>query len=58
MEIFRPRLGVIIGRSDSFREFDRQKLASGTADIEIAPYDDIVRHAQRRLALLRGAPRR
>lgn len=59
MDIYRPRLGVVIGRSDSFRgEFQRQKLASEASDIELVTYDDIVRHAGRRLAILEQAGRK
>jgi hypothetical protein len=56
MEIYRPRLGVVIGRSDSFAdEFDRQKLVSHCPDVEIATYDDVMRYAERRLTMLRQA---
>ena len=59
MEIFHPRLGVIIGTSHDFRTvLERQKLASRYPDIEVVTYDDIVRHAQRRLLLVQGATRR
>jgi len=59
MEIYRPRLGMVIGRSEYFQdEFDRQRLASQNPDVEIVTYDDILRHAQRRLALVKDATRR
>ncbi|MCP4677928.1 MAG: DUF4263 domain-containing protein [Deltaproteobacteria bacterium] len=58
MEIYRPRLGVVIGSSTDFRTaFERQKLASTVQDIDIVTYDDIVKNAQRRLSLVRAAIR-
>ena len=56
MEIYRPRLGVVIGSSAEFESsFQRQKLASRYPDIEVATYDDILAHARRRLALVKSA---
>jgi Domain of unknown function (DUF4263) len=56
MEIFRPRLGVIIGSSQDFRSaFERQKVVSRYPDIEVVTYDDIVKYAQRRMLLIRKA---
>ncbi len=56
MEIYRPRLGVVIGSSAEFESsFQRQKLASRYPDIEVATYDDILAHAHRRLALVKSA---
>jgi hypothetical protein len=56
MEIYRPRLGVIIGTSQDFRSVvERQKIASRYPDIEVVTYDDIVKHAQRRLLLVKKA---
>jgi hypothetical protein len=53
MEVYRPRLGVIIGTSREFRSFiERQKLASRYPDIEVVTYDDIIRHAKRRMLLI------
>jgi hypothetical protein len=50
MEIFRPRLAVVIGRSADFRcAFDRQKLAARTSDIDVVTYDDVVACARRRM---------
>ena len=50
MEVFRPRLGVIIGRSSDFRcALDRQKLNSLTPDVEVLTYDDVLAFAKRRL---------
>jgi len=55
MEIFRPRLAVVIGRSADFKcEIDRQKLAARTADIEVCTVDDFVEYAKRRLITIRG----
>lgn len=54
IEIFRPRLGVIIGTSQDFRsELERQRLAAQYPDVEVVTYDDIVKYAERRLLLLR-----
>lgn len=50
MEIFRPRLAVVIGRSADFKcAIDRQKLAARTSDIDVVTYDDIVACARRRM---------
>jgi len=55
MEIFRPRLAVVVGRSAEFKcGIDRQKLVSRAADIEVVPYDDFVAYAKRRLVTIRG----
>jgi len=55
MEIFRPHLAVVIGRSADFKcEFDRQKLDARTTDIEVLTYDDIAAYAKRRLVPIRG----
>jgi hypothetical protein len=56
MEIYRPRMGVIIGSNQDFRSVvERQKLADRFPDIEVVTYDDIVEFAQRRLLLVKGA---
>lgn len=53
MEIYKPHLAVIIGRSVEFRdEVDRALLESRTADIEVLTYDDILIHAQRRRVII------
>lgn len=58
MEIFRPRLGVIIGTNQDFRNtVERQKIVARYSDIEVVNYDDLVNYAQRRLLLVRGAAR-
>jgi len=55
MELFRPRLAAVIGRSADFTcAIDRQKLAAATPDIEVVTYDDIVTYAKRRLIAIRG----
>lgn len=59
MQIYRPRLAVIIGRRDEFTsEFERQQLASDNSDIEVVTYDDVLEFAKRRLLLVQNAPRR
>ena len=53
MEIFRPRLAVVVGRSADFEcGIDRQKLAARTDDIEVCTYDDMVAYAKRRMVLI------
>lgn len=53
MELYRPSLAVVIGRSADFRcGIDRQKLTSRNPDIEIATYDDIVAYAKGRLVAI------
>jgi hypothetical protein len=50
LEIYRPRLAVVIGRSSEFiGPFERQKLSSREPDLEIVTYDDILTHARRRI---------
>ncbi|MGD0819221.1 MAG: Shedu anti-phage system protein SduA domain-containing protein [Desulfomonilia bacterium] len=49
MEIYRPRLMVIIGRASEFRDgIDRQKLRSRDPKIEVVTYDDILTLAKQR----------
>ena len=49
MEIYEPRLSVIIGRTSQFEDaFDRQRLSADTSDIEVVTYDDILTYARRR----------
>lgn len=56
MEVYRPRLGVIIGTTQEFRNLmERQKLTSRYPDIEVVTYDDVLANAQRRLTLVKGA---
>ena len=58
MEIFRPRLGVIIGGNTGFRDaVERQKLTSRYPDIDVVTYDDVVKYAHDRLMLIKSATR-
>lgn len=58
MEIYRPRLMVVIGRASEFRhEIERQKLRDRSSDIEIVTYDDIVRYAKARRVIIEGRNR-
>ncbi len=58
IEIYRPRLAVVIGSTDQFTSaYQRQKVQSRYPDVEIATYDDIIRDAQRRLSIVKAAPR-
>jgi hypothetical protein len=55
MEVYQPKLAVVIGRSRDFHdEFDRQKLASRERDVEIYTYDDLIKLANRRRAIIEG----
>lgn len=54
MEIYEPRLSVIIGRSSEFQDaFDRQRLRADHPDIEVVTYDDILDYARQRQVILR-----
>jgi hypothetical protein len=56
IEIYRPRLGVIIGTNQDFRSVvERQKVVSRYPDIDVVTYDDIVQHAHQRLLLVKNA---
>ncbi len=49
LEIYEPRLAVIVGRSREFLdEFDRQQLHADSPEIEVVTYDDILTFASRR----------
>jgi hypothetical protein len=49
MTIYRPRIAVIVGRSQEFLdEVDRARLTSRETDIEIVTYDDMLAYARRR----------
>ncbi len=53
MEIYEPRLAVIIGRSSWFLdEFDRQRLQADNPDIEVVTYDDIADFAKQRRVII------
>jgi len=58
MEIYRPRIGVIIGRRTEFTsEFERQQIAADNQDIELVTYDDVLDFARRRIMIIQGATR-
>lgn len=58
MDIYSPRLGMLIGRSNDFRSaLDRQRLQSREPDVDIFTYDDLHQCAQKRLALITNATR-
>jgi hypothetical protein len=58
LEIYRPRLGLVIGSGPSLvSSYEHQKLRSREPDVEIVTYDEILKHAQRRLMLVRSASR-
>ncbi len=58
MEIFRPSIGVVIGRRSDFdNEFERQQIASDNPQIEVVTYDDILEFAKRRILLIQQAGR-
>lgn len=58
LEIYRPRLAVVIGRSSSFLdELERQRLSSTALDVQVVTYDDIAERAKRRLFLIGEAER-
>lgn len=58
MDIYRPSLGMIVGSSSAFSgAVQKQKLRSRYPDVEIVTYDDVLRSAQRRLAIIRSAHR-
>ena len=53
MEIYEPKLIVVIGRSTDFEdEFDRQQLSADNPDIEVVTYDDILTYANRRRLII------
>jgi len=53
MEIYRPHVAIVIGRSTEFRdEIDRQKLRANEPGVEVVTYDDILRFARRRQLLV------
>ena len=55
LEIYRPRLAVIIGRSSDFEcGLQRQRLSAENPDMELVTYDDIVDYAKRRVMAIRG----
>lgn len=55
MEVYEPRLIVIIGRSSEFEDsIDRQRLSADYKDVEVVTRDDILRSAQRRRLIIEG----
>ena len=57
MEIYRPRLMVIIGRLSEFTPgIERARLADRNPDLEIVTYDDILRQAKERRAIVERPP--
>lgn len=53
MEIYNPRLMVIIGRTSEFRDsVERARLRADNPDVEIVTYDDILRFAQARMVFI------
>lgn len=53
MEVYEPRLAVIIGRSAEFQcALEREKLGGRTPDVEVVTYDDIICYAKRRRMLM------
>jgi len=53
MEIYNPRLIVVIGRTAEFRdEIDRAILRSDNPDVEIVTYDDIAEYARDRMVFV------
>lgn len=58
MEIYEPRLAVVIGRSAEFvDEVDRQRLSADNSDIEVVTFDDILEFARRRRIIISGGAR-
>lgn len=58
MEIYRPHIGVVIGRRSDFEnEFERQQIASDNPQMEIVTYDDFLEYAKRRILLIKRAKR-
>lgn len=53
MQVYQPRLIVIIGRSSEFADaLERQMLRADNPDIEVATYDDIVAYARKRRIMI------
>ena len=58
LEIYQPRLAVVIGRRRDFtNEVDRQHIVSQHPDLEVMTYDDVLEFAKRRLLLIQNASR-
>lgn len=55
MEMYEPRLIVIIGRASEFRsEIERAALRADNPEMEVATYDDLLRFAKDRQAVIHG----
>jgi hypothetical protein len=55
MEVYEPRLIVVIGRSSEFRTpLERQSLVADTPGLTVVTYDDVVNFAKRRRILISG----
>ncbi|MFC1633436.1 Shedu anti-phage system protein SduA domain-containing protein, partial [Planctomycetota bacterium] len=55
MEIYEPRLSIVIGRASEFQcEYNRQLLGGRNPDVEVVTYDDILMHARRRRMIIEG----
>lgn len=53
MEIYQPRLIVIIGRSFEFKDsLERQTLRADNPEIEVVTYDDIMSIAKKRRVII------
>jgi hypothetical protein len=57
LEIYRPRLAMIIGRTIGEQSEFQQKVRSRISDVDVVTYDEGVERARRRLALIRSASR-
>lgn len=56
MQVYRPRIGVIIGRRNDFAsELERQRIIADNPEVELATYDDVLEYAKRRLLLVQQA---
>lgn len=60
MQVYKPKLMVIIGRASDFSEgIERASLAHSVPDLEVVTYDDLLHHASNRRAMLqRNNPQR
>lgn len=55
MEVYDPRMAVIIGRSSVFNPgIERQKVAARTPDVEVVTYDDLAEYARQRIMMIGG----
>jgi hypothetical protein len=53
MEVYWPRLAVVIGRASDLRPArERQELAAMTPEIDVVTYDDILAFARNRLVVI------